>query len=219
MSRSSPFLPDDVDAYAIAHAPAEDEVLTWLGEVTPQRFPDSANMQIAPDQGAFLTIMTQASRAQLAVEVGTFTGYSSVCIARGLEPGGRLICFDVSDEWTAIAREAWTRAGLDDRVELRLGPATETLPTLSAEGPVDVAFIDADKVGYIDYWEQLVPRMRPGGLIFADNVLQHGRVVDPSDEREATVAIRRFNDHVAADPRVDSLLLAAFDGLTVARRR
>ena len=219
MARSSPFMPDDIDAYAIAHAPAEDEVLRWLAEVTAQRFPGSAVMQIAPDQGAFLTIMTQASRAQLAVEIGTFTGYSSVCIARGLEPGGKLVCFDVSDEWTSIAREAWTKAGLDDRVELRLGPATETLPTLAADGPIDVAFIDADKVGYVDYWEQLVPRMRPGGLIFADNVLQHGRVVDPADEGEATVAIRRFNDHVAADTRVDSLLLAAYDGLTVARRR
>jgi caffeoyl-CoA O-methyltransferase len=219
VSRSSPFLPDAVDAYAIAHAPAEDDVLRWLGEVTPQRYPDSAMMQIAPDQGAFLTIMTQAARAKLAVEIGTFTGYSSVCIARGLAPGGRLVCFDVSEEWTALAREAWTRAGLADRVELRLGPAAQTLPTLDADGPVDIAFIDADKVGYVDYWELLVPRMRPGGLILADNVLQHGRVAEPDDTGEATVAIRRFNDHVAADDRVDAVLLAAFDGLTVARRR
>ena len=219
MSRSSPFLPDAVDAYAIAHAPAEDDVLRWLGEVTPQRFPDSAVMQIAPDQGAFLTIMTLAAEAKLAVEIGTFTGYSSVCIARGLAPGGTLICFDVSEEWTSLAREAWAKAGLDDRVQLRLGPASETLPTLDGEGPIDIAFIDADKVGYVDYWEHLVPRMRPGGLIFADNVLQHGRVVDDVDEREATVAIRRFNDHVAADERVDAMLLAAYDGLTVARRR
>ena len=219
MSRSSPFLPDAVDAYAIAHAPAEDDVLRWLGEVTPQRFPDSAVMQVAPDQGAFLTIMTQAAEAKLAVEIGTFTGYSSVCIARGLAAGGTLICFDVSEEWTSLAREAWAKAGLDDRVQLRLGPASETLPTLDGEGPIDIAFIDADKVGYVDYWEHLVPRMRPGGLIFADNVLQHGRVVDDVDEREATVAIRRFNDHVAADERVDAMLLAAYDGLTVARRR
>jgi caffeoyl-CoA O-methyltransferase len=125
----------------------------------------------------------------------------------------------VSEEWTALAREAWTRAGLADRVELRLGPAAQTLPTLDADGPVDIAFIDADKVGYVDYWELLVPRMRPGGLILADNVLQHGRVAEPDDTGEATVAIRRFNDHVAADDRVDAVLLAAFDGLTVARRR
>jgi caffeoyl-CoA O-methyltransferase len=158
--------------------------------------------------------------ARRAVEVGTFTGYSSLCIARGLAPGGTLLCCDVSEEWTAIGRRAWERAGLADRIELRIAPAIETLRSLPTEPAIDLAFIDADKGGYPNYWEELAPRVRPGGLLLADNVLWSGRVADgEADEDGDLRAIREFNDRVAADDRVDAVVLPAFDGLTIARRR
>lgn len=176
-------------------------------------------MQIAPEQGTFLTLLTASLGARRAVEVGTFTGYSSVCIARGLAPDGHLLCCDVSEAWTSVARRYWARAGLADRIELRLGPAADTLASLPEEPVVDLAFLDADKPGYHTYYELLLPRVRPGGLLLADNVLQHGGVLDPDDHAENTEAIRAFNDHVAADDRVDVVMLPLADGLTVARKR
>jgi caffeoyl-CoA O-methyltransferase len=184
-----------------------------------------ARMQIGPDEGQLLTLLTRLVGARRAVEVGTFTGYSSLCIARGLAPGGALTCCDVSEEWTAIARRAWNRAGLADRIELRIAPALDTLRSLPAEPHIDLAFIDADKGGYVGYWDELVPRVRPGGLLLADNVLWSGRVVESPGRAEANEpdddarAIRAFNDHVAADDRVDVAVLPAFDGFTIARRR
>jgi caffeoyl-CoA O-methyltransferase len=150
--------------------------------------------------------------------VGTFTGYSSLCIARGLAAGGTLLCCDVSQEWTAMARRAWERAGLADRIELRIAPAIETLRSLPLEPTIDLAFIDADKGGYCDYWDELVPRVRRGGLLLADNVLWSGRVAE-GDGDEDTRAIREFNDRVASDDRVEVVVLPAFDGLTIALRR
>jgi caffeoyl-CoA O-methyltransferase len=151
-----------------------------------------------------------------AVEVGTFTGLSSIAIARGLPADGRLICCDVSAEFTAVAERYWARAGLADRIELRLGPAADTLAALPAEPWLDLAFIDADKTGYPTYWELLVPRMRPGGLIVVDNVLRHGQVIAPVDaEAHAIVA---FNQQVLADPRTDAVMIPVADGLTLARR-
>ena len=139
-------------------------------------------MQISPDQGAFMTLLTKHRRTRgFAVEVGTFTGYSSICIARGLADGGRLLCCDVSEEWTAIAREHWEKAGVADRIELKIGPAADTLRALPADPPIDLAFIDADKPGYRTYYEEIVERLRPGGLVLLDNVLWSGNVVD--DER------------------------------------
>ena len=152
------------------------------------------------------------------MEVGTFTGYSSICIARGLADGGRLVCCDVSEEWTAIAREHWEKAGVADRIELRIGPAAETLRALPAEPPIDLAFIDADKPGYRTYYEEIVARLRPNGLVLLDNVLWSGNVVDESDDSENTVAIRAVNDHVAADARVEAVMLPIADGLTIARK-
>src|SRR5690606_5846127 len=141
---------------------------------------DIARMQVAPEQGALLELLVRMLGARQAVEVGTFTGYSALCVARGLAPGGRLLCCDVSEEWTAIARDAWRRAGVADRIDLRIGPALETLARLPDEPTIDFAFIDADKRGYLDYYEALVRRLRPGGLLAIDNVLWAGRVVDPA---------------------------------------
>ena len=185
---------------------------------TTQALGDVAGMQIGDDQGQFLTMTARLIGARRAVEVGTFTGYSSLCIARGLAEGGSLLCCDVSDEWTAIGVRAWEEAGLRDRIELHIGPAIETLRALPSEAVIDLVFIDADKTGYAEYWEQMVPRVRPGGVVLVDNVLWSGRVVDPADTEVDTVALRAFNTMVAADHRVEALILTAFDGLTIARK-
>jgi caffeoyl-CoA O-methyltransferase len=178
-----------------------------------------AGMQIAPEQGALMTMLTQLLGARRAVEVGTFTGYSALCIARGLAPGGRLLCCDVSEEWTSIGRPYWDQAGVADRIDLVIAPAVDTLTALPDDPTIDIAFIDADKPNYPNYFEQLVRRMRPNGLLMVDNVLWSGRVVDPDATDENTVAIRAFNDLVAADPRVDAVMLPVSDGLTLLRKR
>lgn len=157
--------------------------------------------------------------ARRAVEVGTFTGYSSLCIARGLVDGGSLLCCDISEEWTSIARRAWAAAGVADRIELRIAPALDTLRSLPERADLDLVFIDADKPGYPAYWAELVPRVRPGGLLLADNVLWSGKVTEPDGADDDTDALRAFNDLVAADDRVETVVLTAFDGLTIARRR
>lgn len=218
MSTASFLLTPELAAYVGAHSDQPDAVLADLAEET-KALGEVARMQIAPEQGALLQVLTAAIGARHAVEVGTFTGYSSVCIARGLAEGGRLVCCDVSEEWTAVARRAWARAGLEDRVELRLGPAAETLEALPADPPIDLAFIDADKGGYLRYYEALLARLRPGGLVLVDNVLWGGRVVDPDDHDADTEAIRAFNDHVAADERVERVLVPIADGLLVVRKR
>jgi caffeoyl-CoA O-methyltransferase len=213
--------------YAVAHGSwPEDRVLADLRAETTALGPVSG-MQVGADQGQLLTLFARLVGAERAVEVGTFTGYSSLCIARGLAPGGTLLCCDVSEEWTALARKAWERANVADHIELRLAPAIETLRALPTGPHIDLAFVDADKAGYVDYWEELVPRMRPGGVLLADNVLWSGRVVDADDQdgdggdgSDADLAgVRAFNDRVAADDRVDVVVLPAFDGLTIARRR
>lgn len=210
--------PELVD-YAVAHGSwPEDPVLGDLRAETAA-LGSLATMQIGPDQGQLLTLLARLVHAERAVELGTFTGYSALCIARGLAPGGTLLCCDVSEEWTTIARRAWERAGLADRIELRVAPAIETLRRLPPEPHLDLAFIDADKGGYCDYWDELVPRMRTGGLLLADNVLWSGDVVDGGGAGDHLGAIRAFNDRVAVDVRVDVAILAAYDGLTIARRR
>jgi len=153
------------------------------------------------------------------LEIGTFTGYSALCMARGLPPGGRLLACDVSEEWTSIARRYWDRAGVSDRIDLRLAPATETLAGLPVDVTFDLVFIDADKVSYPEYFEATVDRVHPGGLILADNVLWKGRIDDPTTSSESVHALREFNDLVLTDPRVEALLLPVFDGLTFAVRR
>lgn len=215
----SEFLSQDLENYLTAHASPPDEVLTGLAAETVRRFPDPSGMQIGPDQGALMTMLTQLTGVRAAIEVGTFTGYSAICIARGLAEGGKLTCCDVSEEWTSLAREYWGRAGLADRIELRLGPALDTLRALPPGPHLDLAFIDADKTGYAGYWEEIVPRIRPGGIILVDNTLRGGDVADPVATSPQAAAMRAFNDHAAADSRVDSVLLPVGDGLTLARRR
>jgi caffeoyl-CoA O-methyltransferase len=208
--------------YAVAHGTwADDPVLSDLRDETAALGP-VATMQIGPDQGQLLTLFTRLVGARRAVEVGTFTGYSSLCIARGLATGGTLLCCDVSEEWTALARRAWERAGMAGRIGLRIGAALDTLRSLPPEPTIDLAFIDADKGGYWDYWDELAPRVRPGGVLLADNVLWSGRVADDvadDDGDHDTRAIREFNDRVVADDRVDVVVLPAFDGLTIGLRR
>jgi caffeoyl-CoA O-methyltransferase len=204
--------------YVVEHGTPPDELQRALIAETAT-LGGVSRMQIAPEQGALMTLLTRLVGARFAVEVGTFTGYSSICIARGLVDDGRLLCCDVSDEWTTVARRHWADAGLADRIELKLGAAVDTLRALPADPPIDIAFIDADKGGYRSYYEEIVTRLRPGGLVLIDNVLWGGRVVDDSARDEDTVAIRALNDHVASDTRVEPVLLPIADGLTIARRR
>jgi caffeoyl-CoA O-methyltransferase len=204
--------------YLVAHNPPQDEVLRDLAAETAALGPISM-MQIAVEQGALLTWLARILGVRFAVEIGTFTGYSSICIARGLAPGGRLLCCDVSEEWTSIARRYWRRAELEDRITLRLGPAVDTLRELPASEQVDLAFIDADKTSYRAYYEALLPQLAARGVIVFDNVLWGGSVADPSAQDESVTAIRALNDFVAADPRVDAVMLPVADGITVVRRR
>jgi caffeoyl-CoA O-methyltransferase len=217
MTTKSLTLTDELHTYLVEHGSPPDRVARELIAETAAVLPDRAGMQVAPEQAAFLTFLTRVLGARQAVEVGTFTGLSALAIARGLPPDGRLICLDVSDEYTAVARRYWAEAGVADRIDLRLGRAAETLRTLPAEPHLDLAFIDADKTGYATYWAELVPRMRSGGVIAVDNVLWSGRVLAPHSEDDQ--AIVEFNDLVAADERVDVVMLPIADGLTLARRR
>ncbi len=209
----------EIHAYLMAHSSAVDEIQADLIAETEKATGGFARMQISPEQGIFMTLLTRAVRARQAVEVGTFTGYSSLAVARGLPDDGHLLCCDVSEEWTAIARRYWERAGVADRITLEIGPAAETLAALDPEPRFDLAFIDADKTGYQRYFDELVPRMHAGGLILVDNVLWSGNVIDPADTSEDTEALRAFNDHVVADPRVDCVMLAVGDGLSIIAKR
>jgi caffeoyl-CoA O-methyltransferase len=210
-------LDDALYGYLLAHRSPDDEVVRELREETA-RLGDWAVMQISPDQATFLRLLVAATGARRAVEVGTFTGLSSLAVARGLPADGRLLCLDVSEEWTAIARGAWKKAGVDGKIELRVAPAADTLRGLPLEPQFDFAFIDADKKSYEVYWDEIVRRLRPGGLIAADNVLWDGDVVRPEEQDADVVAIRKFNDLVLADRRVESVMLAIADGLTLARK-
>ena len=166
-----------------------------------------------------MTLLVQLTGARNGIEIGTFTGYSSICIARGLAPDGHLICCDVNQEWTSIAQKYWEKAGLARTIELRIGPAIGTLRALPEVMQFDVAFIDADKSGYLSYWREVVPRMRPGGLIMVDNTFSGGRVIDAGNDNPVVIAIRDFNDHAAADDRVELIMVPIGDGLTIARKR
>ncbi|PZF99294.1 O-methyltransferase [Micromonospora deserti] len=217
MTTKSIPLTEELHAYLVAHGSPPDEIIRDLAEETRAALPRDAQMQVAPEQAAFLTFLTRLLGVRRAVEVGTFTGLSSLAIARGLPEGGRLTCFDISEEYTGIARRYWARAGVADRIELRIGPAGETLRELPYDRHIDFAFIDADKTGYPIYWSELVPRMRPGGVIAVDNVLRGGRVIAPQDADDRAIAA--FNDEVLADVRVDAVMLPIADGLTLARVR
>lgn len=208
----------ELHAYLVEHGEPPDALQRELAEET-RALGGIAVMQIAPEQGALLTLLARALGARRAVEVGTFTGYSALCIARGLPEEGELLTCDTSEEWTRVARRYWERAGVADRIRLALGPAAETLRALPEEERFDLAFIDADKESYPVYYEEILRRTRPGGLVLVDNVLWGGRVIDPGDDEPSTRAIRRFNDRVAKDERVDRVMLPVADGLTIARKR
>lgn len=211
-------LDDTLYAYLVAHRSPDDAVVAELREETA-RLGGMAVMQIAPDQATLLRILVSAIGARRAIEVGTFTGLSALAIARGLPPDGQLLCLDVSDEWTRIARRYWEKAGVADRIELRLGPAADTLRSLPESPSFDFAFIDADKKSYGLYWQEVVRRLRPGGIVAVDNVLWEGEVVNPDKCGEDVEAIRSFNESVLRDGRVESVMLAVADGLTLARKR
>jgi caffeoyl-CoA O-methyltransferase len=213
------FLPmsGELHRYLVEHSSARDDALLAVERET-EELGGIAIMQMSPEQGALFTVLVGAMGARLAVEVGTFTGYGAVCIARGLAPGGRLICCELDPDRAATAAANLERAGVGDRAEVRSGPALETLRALPMDAGIDFAFVDADKPAYSDYFEELLPRMRVGGLIALDNVLQGGRVLDPSAEEEGTAAMRALNDRLARDPRVDVAMVAVADGITFARK-
>lgn len=217
--RNTLTLTDELYEYLVAHSTPLDEVARDLVDETHRVLPERAGMQIGADQAVLLTMLTRLVSARQAVEVGTFTGFSALAIARGLPPEGRLTCFDISTEYTDVARRYWQRAGVADRIELRIGPAAERIRELPEQPHLDLAFIDADKTGYPTYWAELVPRIRPGGLLAVDNVLWSGRVADPGPDEESARLMAEFNALVAADDRVDVVILPVGDGLTLARRR
>jgi caffeoyl-CoA O-methyltransferase len=208
----------ELGEYLVAHGSPPDAIQEGLIAETAALGP-VAGMQVAPEQGAFLTILTQALGVHDAVEVGTFTGYSALCIARGLPADGRLICCDVSEDWTAIGQPYWEKAGVAGRIDLRIAPAVDTLNALPNEPQFDLAFIDADKPNYGNYFDALVPRMRANGVLLIDNVLWSGNVINPDANDDNTKAIKAFNDKVVADTRVDTVMLPISDGLTMCRKR
>jgi predicted O-methyltransferase YrrM len=209
-------LTDDLIAYVRRLGVREHPALARLRERTAPM--PMSQMQIGSEQGALMALLVRLIGAKRILEIGTFTGYSSTAMALALPPDGRITCLDVSREWTDIARETWADAGVADNVDLILAPATETLTTLD-EDSYDMAFIDADKPGYDTYYEECLRVVRSGGLILIDNVLWSGRVADPSNDDENTAIMRALNEKVAADERVDHVLLPVGDGLTLARVR
>ena len=220
MSSGSIGLSEAVNAYLERFGVREPEVLRRLREETA-RMPES-QMQIAVEEGALLALLVQLLGARRVLEVGTFTGYSSTAMALALPPHGRIVCCDVSKEFTDVARRTWADAGVADRVELHIGPALDTLDALLEEGAAgtfDLAFIDADKGNYAGYYERSLRLVRSGGLIAIDNVLWSGRVADPANQDESTLAIRALNAAIATDERVDVAMVPIADGLTLARVR
>jgi caffeoyl-CoA O-methyltransferase len=218
MTRGSINLDGALQDYVIAHSTALDAVQTALIDRTTE-LGSPAGMQIGAEEAQLLTLLVRLTNAQHAVEVGTFTGFSAIAIARGLAPGGKLLCCDVSEEWTSIGRAAWKDAGVADRIELRLAPAAETLAALPEQEYIDFAFIDADKPSYWTYYSELVPRVRRGGVIAVDNVLWKGRVTEQDPGEENTRLLKEFNDKVVRDERVDVVMLPVGDGVSLIYKR
>ncbi|UCE89645.1 MAG: class I SAM-dependent methyltransferase [Pseudomonadota bacterium] len=220
MSNKTFTLSEDLYDYLLDVSLREPPILRRLREETAAD--PMARMQIAPEQGQFMALLLQLTGAARVLEVGVFTGYSSLCMALALPPTASLVCCDISPEWTAVARRYWREAGVEAMIDLRLAPARETLDTLLVEGHADsfdFAFIDADKENYIDYYERVLKLVRPGGLVAVDNVLWSGSVVDKTIQDEPTQAIRAFNAHVRDDRRVALSMLPIADGLTLAMKR
>lgn len=204
--------------YIVEHGARQDELLRRVERET-DAMGGIAVMQIAPDQGALLTLLVRLMGARRAVELGTFTGYSAVCIARGLGPAGRIVCCELDENYAETARAKLREAGLGDVAEVRVGPALDTLRAMPVAEEIDFAFVDADKEGYPEYYEELLGRLRPGGLMVLDNVLLGGRVLDPPPDDTSAQTIARLNDTISADERVDCTMLAVADGITLVRKR
>lgn len=220
MSSTMLKLSGDLLEYLVEHSLRDDDILARLREETSKL--TMARMQISPIQGQLMGLLAQLVGAKVAVEVGTFTGYSALCVARVLPKDGKLIACDVSEEWTAVGKPYWEEAGVAERIDLRIAPAVETLDDLidsGMSGQVDFGFIDADKHNYDHYYERILTLLRPGGVVLVDNVLWGGAVIDSSDQSEDTQAIRTLNAKIASDPRVDVSMLPIGDGLTLARKR
>jgi caffeoyl-CoA O-methyltransferase len=220
MSSRTINLTDPVYEYLIDHSVREPVVLAELREATAEL--PHALMQISPDQGQFMQLLAKMLGARRCIEVGVFTGYSSLAVALALPADGHIVACDVSERWTNVARRFWDKAGVAHKIDLRLAPANETLDALLAEGGAgsyDFAFIDADKPAYLGYYERCLKLLRPGGLIAIDNTLWSGRVADPAEADDDTISLRLFNHFVHRDERVDLSLLPVGDGLTLARKR
>lgn len=217
MSLAPTPLTDELFEYVVAHASGRDAALRAVERETAA-LGSSARMQTSPDQAALLGLLARLLGARRAIEIGTFTGYGAIQIARGLADGGTLLCCELEPRWAEVARRNLDAADVGDRVEIAVGPALETLRALPAEPTFDLAYLDADKSGYPDYYEELVPRLRPGGLLAIDNVLLSGRVLAPADDDAGARAIAELNDRIPTDPRVTSVMLGVGDGLTLVRR-
>jgi len=217
MMKTVPLTPE-LHEYLVRHSTSLGEEAAELIEVTTD-LTGMPTMQVPAEQAMLLRFLVGALRAADVLEIGTFTGLSAMAMASGLPAGGRVVCLDQSVEWTNIARSYWERAGVADRIELRLGPALESLDDMGPSEQFDFAFIDADKGSYLDYYEKVIDRLRPGGVIAVDNVLWNGMVIEPADSSPDTEAIRRFNDRVAYDERVEVVVLPLADGITLIRRR
>ena len=215
MAGRAPFLPEKIARYIEEHAVREPQVLRELRAAT--KSVPMSGMQIGADQGHFMAILVKLMGAKRCLEIGTYTGYSALAVALALPKDGTIVCCDVSEEWTAVGRPFWKKAGVEKKIDLRIAPALETLKKL--KGPFDFAFIDADKGNYIHYYERCLELVRRGGLIVVDNVLWSGEVANEKAKDEMTVALRRFNDHVHKDERVELAMLSIGDGVTLALKR
>jgi O-methyltransferase len=220
MSSKTLFMPDRVHAYVVAHSVRETAAQRAL-RVATSRIP-GAGMQISPEQGALMQVLVRMLGVKRYLEIGTFTGYSALCVALAMPAGGRLVCCDLSEEWTSLARKFWRKARVDSKIELRLAPALETLDALLREGQAgryDLAFIDADKRNYQNYFDRCMRLVRRGGVIAIDNTLWSGHVADLRRRDPDTRAIRSFNQRLHRDKRIDVALVPIGDGLTLAYKR
>ena len=220
MTSRSIGLNEELYQYLLKHSLNEHPLLAELREETSKLA--ESNMQIAPEQGQFMAMVARMLGARRYLEVGTFTGYSALAVTMAMSEQGKSVCLDISEEWTDIAQRYWIRAGMADRIDLHLAPASETLQKLKTDGwsgDFDLAFIDADKSGYIDYYECCLDLVRAGGVLLIDNTLWDGNVADSGNQEPDTRAIRAFNQHVMNDERVDLSMIPLGDGLTLARKR
>ena len=215
MAGRAPFLPQTITGYIQQHAVREPGILRELRAATA-RVPHSG-MQIGADQGQLMALLVKLMGAKRCLEIGTYTGYSALAVALALPQDGSIVCCDVSEEWTAVGKPFWKKAGVEKKIDLRIGPALETLKKL--KGPFDFVFIDADKENYLNYYERCLELVRRGGLIAVDNVLWSGEVANPAAEDSMTVALREFNDRVHKDERVDLAMLSVGDGVTLALKK